>query len=112
MKVRLPSNMGKLADLQKVAKEMQNKMAIANEELDSKIYTATVAGGCVSVKISGKLNVQSVSISKDIVDPDDISILEDAIVAGVNEAVTAATKERESKMSEITGGFDLPMNLF
>lgn len=97
----LPGNMG---NLMKQAQRMQKQMEEKNKELESKEYEASAGGGAVVVKVSGKKEITSVKLSKEVVDPDDIEMLEDLIVAAANEALRKMEDDNSSAMSEITGG--------
>ncbi|MCD8330892.1 MAG: YbaB/EbfC family nucleoid-associated protein [Lachnospiraceae bacterium] len=83
---------------------MQRQMEETGKELEEKTYTATVGGGAVEVAVSGKKELVSVKLAEEVVDPDDIEMLQDLIVAAVNEALREATKESEEAMARITGG--------
>ena len=74
------------------------------EELDEKQYTASAGGGAVSVTVSGKKEVVSVQLSEEVVDPDDIEMLQDLIVAATNEALRAAEEDSMAAMSKLSGG--------
>ncbi len=112
MKARLPkgvgagpSNMqGMIKQAQKMQEDMENKQA----ELDAMEYDIQAGGGAVTVKINGKLEVQSIAISPEVVDPDDIETLSDILVAGVNEAIKKVTETNNEAMSKITGGLNVP----
>lgn len=97
----MPGGMG---NLMKQAQRMQKQMEERNKELEEKEYEASSGGGAVVVKVSGKKEVTSVKLSKEVVDPDDIEMLEDLIVAAVNEALRKMEEENATAMSEITGG--------
>lgn len=97
----IPGNMN---NLMKQAQRMQRQMEEAAKELESKEYTASAGGGAVSVTVSGKKEVVSVKLSPDAVDPDDIEMLEDLIVAATNEALRKVEEEATSAMSKLTGG--------
>ena len=83
---------------------MQRQMEETTKELESKEYTATSGGGAVSVTVSGKKEVVSVKLSEEVVDPDDIEMLEDLIVAATNEALRKVDEESSAVMSKLTGG--------
>ncbi len=91
MKARLPKGMGQgpanMQGMLKQAQKMQEDMAALQEDLDSREYEIKAGGGVVTVKITGKLEVLSIDIDPDIVDPDDIETLSDILDAGVNEAI-------------------------
>ena len=97
----MPGNMN---NLMKQAQRMQRQMEEATKELESKEYTATSGGGAVSVTVSGKKEVVSVKLSEEVVDPDDIEMLEDPIMAATNEAFRQMETESSEAMSKLTGG--------
>lgn len=83
---------------------MQRQMEETTKELESKEFTASAGGGAVEVTVSGKKEVLSVKLSEEVVDPDDIEMLQDLIVAATNEALRKMEEESQSQMSKITGG--------
>ena len=87
---------------------MQRQMEESQKELEEKAFTASAGGGVVEVTISGKREVTKVKIDPDAVDPDDVEMLEDLIVAGVNEASKKVDDLMAQEMSKITGGMKLP----
>ena len=97
----MPGNMN---NLMKQAQRMLRQMEEATKELESKEYTATSGGGAVSVTVSGKKEVVSVKLSEEVVDPDDIEMLEDLIMAATNEAFRQMETESSEAMSKLTGG--------
>ena len=112
MKARLPQGYGgggaaNLQQLARQAQKMQDEMAAAEEELKGKVYEASAGGGMVSVTISGELEIKSMKIEPDVVDPEDIEMLSDLITAAVNEAIRTANADREETMSKISGGMNL-----
>ncbi|MBQ3416368.1 MAG: YbaB/EbfC family nucleoid-associated protein [Ruminococcus sp.] len=112
MKARLPQGYGgggaaNLQQLARQAQKMQDEMAAAQEELGQKEYTASAGGGMVSVTVSGELEVKSMKIEPDVVDPEDIEMLSDLITAAVNEAIRAANTDKEETMNKISGGMNL-----
>ncbi len=100
-----PSNM---QGLMKQAQKMQEDMAALREELDAREYEIKAGGGVVTVKINGKLEVLSIEMDPDIVDPDDVETLSDILVAGVNEAIKRVNETNESEMNKITGALNMP----
>ncbi|MBQ7292899.1 MAG: YbaB/EbfC family nucleoid-associated protein [Clostridia bacterium] len=112
MKARLPQGMGggpqSMNAMLKQAQKMQEDMAALQEDLDAREYEVKAGGGMVEVKINGKREILSVSISPEIVDPDDVETMEDIIVAAVNEAIKRVDSTNESEMAKITGGFGMP----
>lgn len=97
----MPGNMN---NLMKQAQKMQKQMEEATMELESKEITATAGGGAVEVTISGKKEILRVKLSEEVVDPDDIEMLEDLIVAATNEALRQIEEFSSQSMSRITGG--------
>ena len=97
----MPGNMN---NLMKQAQRMQRQMEETTKELESKEYTATSGGGAVSVTVSGKKEVVSVKLSEEVVDPDDIEMLEDLVMAATNEALRKMEEESAAMMSKLTGG--------
>ena len=99
----IPGNMG---NLMKQAQRMQKQMEDKTKELEEKDYVATAGGGAVTVTVSGKKEIASVKLSKEVVDPDDIEMLEDLIVAATNEALRKMEEESSAVMGEISGGLN------
>jgi hypothetical protein len=97
----MPGNMN---NLMKQAQKMQKQMEDTTKELQEKEYEATAGGGVVKVVISGKKEVKSVKLAEEVVDPDDIEMLEDLIVAATNEALRAMEADAQEKMGRLTGG--------
>ena len=110
----MPGGMGggNMQSMLKQAQKMQEEMLKAQEELENAEVEATSGGGAVSVKVSGKKELLSIKISPDAVDPDDVEMLEDLIIAAVNEAMRKADEQSAAKMQTITGGMNLPGGLF
>lgn len=112
MKAMLPKGMGggpgNMQSMIKQAQKMQEDMAAKREELDAREYEIKAGGGVVTVKINGKLEVLSISIEPDIVDPDDIETLSDVLTAGVNEAIKKVNSTNEEEIGKITGAMNIP----
>lgn len=83
---------------------MQRQTEENQKELETKEFTATAGGGAVAVTVSGKKEVLKVKLSEDAVDPDDIEMLQDLIIAATNEAMRQAEEESAALMSKMTGG--------
>lgn len=94
--------------LMKKAQKMQAKMSEMQEELENKTYEATAGGGAVKALVNGKKEVLDLQIDKEAVDPEDVEMLEDLILAAVNEAMREATEEINDKMGQMTGGMNMP----
>ena len=92
----------------KQAQKMQQEMMKAQEELEAKEYEASAGGGVVTAVVSGKREVVSVTIDPEAVDPDDVEMLQDLIVAAVNEGLRLAAEYAGSQMQKLTGGLNLP----
>jgi hypothetical protein len=97
----MPGNMN---NLMKQAQKMQKQMEEAQKELEEKEITATAGGGAVSVTVSGKHEITKVTLAEEVVDPDDIEMLEDLIMAAANEALRQIDEASQKSMSQITGG--------
>lgn len=97
----MPGNMN---NLMKQAQKMQKQMEEATKELEEKEITSTAGGGAVEVTISGKREVTKVKLAEEVVDPDDIEMLEDLIMAATNEALRQIEEASQQSMSRITGG--------
>jgi len=97
-----------LGNLMKQAQMMQEKMAKAQEEAGLKTVEASAGGGMVTVTTNGKMEVLSVKIEKEVVNPDDVEMLQDLVVAAVNEAIKKAQDMMSDEMGKITGGLGLP----
>ena len=87
---------------------MQEQMLKMQEDMEAKTFEATSGGGAVKVVVSGKREVQEIELKPEVVDPDDIEMLQDLIIAAVNDALTTVDKEMQSQMSKITGGLGIP----
>ena len=97
----MPGNMN---NLMKQAQRMQKQMEESQKELQEKSYTAAAGGGAVEVTISGKKEVTAVKLAEEVVDPDYIEMLQDLIMAAVNEAMRKADADSAAMMSKLTGG--------
>ena len=99
---------GNMQNMIRQAQKMQQDMMKAQEELESKTYEAAAGGGVVTATVSGKKELTAVTIDPEAVDPDDVEMLQDLIVAAVNEALRKAGDDAASQMSKLTGGLNLP----
>ena len=99
---------GGMGNLLKQAQQMQQKMARLQEELGQRTVEASVGGGMVSVTVNGKNEVLSLKIEPQVVDPDDIEMLEDLVLAGVNEALRKSQEMVSEEMSTLPGGMKIP----
>ena len=97
-------NMNMIKQAQKMQQDMQRMQA----ELEQKEYTAQAGGGVVSATVTGRHELKSVTIDPEAVDPADVEMLQDLVVAAVNEAMRAASADAASAMGQLTGGLNLP----
>ena len=97
----MPGNMN---NLMKQAQRMQKQMEEQQKELEEKEFTASAGGGAVEVVISGKKEIKKVTLQPEVVDPDDIDMLEDLIMAATNEAIRQVEEYSQESMAKITGG--------
>ncbi|MBO5130176.1 MAG: YbaB/EbfC family nucleoid-associated protein [Oscillospiraceae bacterium] len=102
----MPGGMNQAAMMKQVQK-MQQDMLRMQEEQEAKTYTAKAGGGMVAATISGKNELVSLEINPEAVDPDDVEMLQDMIIAAVNEAIRAAETDKANNMSKLTGGLNL-----
>ncbi len=106
-----PRGMGGGANMNqmiKQAQKMQEQMLKMQEELEEKVFEASSGGGVVNVKISGKKELVEINIKPEAVDPDDVEMLQDLIVAAVNEGLRKADESSANEMSKLTGGMNIP----
>ncbi|AJF05484.1 YbaB/EbfC family nucleoid-associated protein [Geoalkalibacter subterraneus] len=97
-----------LGNIMKQAQMMQQKMAKLQEELAERTIEATAGGGMVTAVANGKQQIVSLKIEKEVVDPDDIEMLQDLVMAAANEALKKSQEMMQEEMGKITGGFNLP----
>ena len=97
-------NMNMVKQVQKMQQDMQKMQA----ELEAKEYTAAAGGGMVSATVTGKRELRAITIDPEAVDPDDVEMLQDMIVAAVNEALRTAEEDMAASMQQLTGGLNLP----
>ena len=95
---------GNMANLMKQAQKMQRQMEEQAKELEAKEFTATAGGGAVEATVSGSKKIVKLKLDEEAVDPDDVEMLEDLIVAATNEALRKVDEESSSAMSKLTGG--------
>ena len=102
----MPGGMNQAA-MMKQAQKMQQEMLRMQEEMENKTYTATAGGGMVTAEVSGKHQLVNLTIKEEAVDPDDVDMLQDMIIAAVNEAMRTADGDAANNMSRLTGGLNL-----
>ena len=106
-----PRGMGGGANMNqmiKQAQKMQEQMLKMQEEMETKTYEAVVGGGAVKVVVDGKREVKEITLSPEVVDPDDIEMLQDLVVAAVNEGLRKVDAESSAQLGSITGGLNIP----
>ena len=103
-----PGMGGNMNNLMKQAKKMQEQMVKMQEELEQKTVEASAGGGVVTVIANGKKEILEITIDPSVVDPDDVEMLQDLIMAAGNEALRMAEEMVQSEMGKITGGMGLP----
>ena len=104
------TGMGDMGKLMKQAQQMQAKMAQAQEELEAMEMEASSGGGAVTVRMNGKQEVLAITIKPEVVDPDDVEMLEDMILAAYREARKKSEAVAQEELAKVTGG--LPPGLF
>ena len=104
----MPMGMGGKNQMQmmKQAQKMQQDLLKMQEEMEAKEYEATAGGGVISAVVSGKRELVRVTIDPEAVDPDDVEMLQDMVIAAVNSALKAAETSREESMAKVTGGLN------
>lgn len=95
------------ANMIKQAQKMQQQMMQMQQEMESKEYEATAGGGMVTAAVNGKHELLRLSIDPEAVDPEDVEMLQDMVIAAVNEAMRKADAEASANMSKLTGGLNL-----
>ena len=95
---------GNMSNLMKQAQRMQRQMEESAKELERKEFTAAAGGGAVEVTVTGKKEVSKVKLDPEAVDPDDVEMLEDLIMAATNEALRKADEASAANMAKLTGG--------
>jgi nucleoid-associated protein EbfC len=97
-----------LGNIMKQAKKMQERIGRLQQELETKTIEAQAGGGMVKVAVNGKFEIISLKIEKDAVNPEDIEMLQDLIIAAVNEGIRKAQEMASEEMAKITGGLNIP----
>ena len=102
----MPGGMNQAAMMKQVQK-MQQDMLRMQEEMESKTYAASAGGGMVKAEVNGKNELVDLQINPEAVDPDDVDMLQDMVIAAVNEALRAAETDKNNNMSRMAGGLNL-----
>jgi DNA-binding YbaB/EbfC family protein len=97
-----------LGNIMKQAQQMQQRIARVQQELEGREVEATSGGGMVTALVNGKMQLISLKIEKDVVDPEDIEMLQDLVSAAVNEALKQSQEMMQEEMGKVTGGMNLP----
>lgn len=113
MKARLPDGYsskgpGNMQSMIKQAQKMQEDMAALQEQLDEREYSAAAGGGAVTATVNGKHQLVRLEIKPEVVDPEDVDMLADLVIAATNEAIREAVSTSEAEMGKITGGLSMP----
>jgi len=97
-----------MGNMMKQAQKLQAKMLRLQEELAEKTIESTAGGGMVKVVANGKQQIMSIQIEKEVVDPDDVDMLQDLVMAAVNDALTKSQEMVSAEMAKLTGGLSIP----
>lgn len=112
MKARLPKGMGggpqNMQAMLRQAQKMQEDIEVKRAELEAKEYVVTSGGGMVEVTMTGKHEVKAIGINPEVVDPEDVEMLEDMLVAALNEVTRQIDEEAERELDSVTGGLNIP----
>lgn len=113
MKARLPQGMGgggtqNMQSMLKQAQKMQENIEAKKAQLEEKDYIVSSGGGMVEVTVNGKHEVKAIGINPEVVDPEDVEMLEDLLVAAINEAMRQIEEESEREIEALTGGLNIP----
>ena len=98
---------GNMQQLARQAQKLQQQMTKMQEELEEREYEATAGGGVVTARVNGKKELVALPIKPEAVDPDDVEMLQDTVMAAINEALRTATETSEREMGKLTGGMNL-----
>ena len=112
MKARLPKGMGggpqNMQAMLKQAQKMQENIEAKKAELEAKEYVVTSGGGMVEITMTGKHEVKAIGINPEVVDPEDVEMLEDMLVAALNEVTRQIDEKAERELDSVTGGLNIP----
>ena len=97
-----------MGNMMKQAQKLQSKMLKLQEELAEKTVETSAGGGMIKVVANGKQQIVSIAIDKEVVDPEDVDMLQDLVLAAVNDALTKAQEMVSGEMGKLTGGFNIP----
>jgi len=105
-------NMGNMGQMMKKVQKLQADMAKMQQELKTRTIEVTAGGGAITVVVNGEKQIQSLKIAPTAVDPEDVEMLEDLVVAAINEAMKKVDDMMSQEMGKLTGGLNLPPGLF
>ncbi len=113
MRARIPrganqNNAQNMNSMIRQAQKMQDQITELQDDIEAREFTATAGGGAVELVMTGKKTIKSLTIQKEVIDPEDAETLQDLIISVVNEAVEQIEQTTEEEMSKITGGVSLP----
>ncbi len=112
MKARLPQGMGggpqNMQNMLRQAQKMQENIESKKAELEEKEYVVSSGGGMVEITVKGNREIQAIGLDPEVVDPDDVEMLEDMLVAAFNEAMRQIDEEQERELEKVTGGLNIP----
>ncbi len=111
MKARLPQGMGggnNMNNMLRQAQQMQENIQKKQAELEEREHTTSAGGGVIEVTVDGKHQVKAIGINPEVVDPEEVDMLEDLLMAAINEAMRKVDETAETEMAAITGGLNIP----
>lgn len=112
MKARLPKGMGggpqNMQNMLRQAQKMQENIEAKKAELEEKEYVVSSGGGMVEITVKGNHEVKAIGLNPEVVDPEDVEMLEDMLVAAFNEAMRQIDEESERELEKVTGGLNIP----
>lgn len=104
----MPPMGGNMNNLLKQAQKLQKQIEDLKDEIEKRTVEASSGGGAVTAVVTGKKEIVDIKIKKEVVDPDDVEMLQDLIIAALNEALTKANDMMEQEMAKVTGGLNVP----
>lgn len=104
----MPPMGGNMNNLLKQAQKLQKQIEDMKEEIEKRTVEASSGGGAVTAVVTGKRELVDIKIKQEVVDPDDVEMLQDLILAAINEALTKANEMMEQEMAKVTGGLSMP----
>lgn len=111
MKARMPQGMGSggnMNNMMRQAQVMQENIQKTQAELELREYVTSAGGGVIEVTVDGKHQIKAIGINKEVVDPDEVEMLEDLLLAAINEGMRKVDETTETEMAKVTGGLNIP----